>query len=30
MVERRRIQSKLHLPGPIDQGWQYRTPGGAQ
>lgn len=23
-VERRRIQLKLHLPGLIDQGWQYR------
>lgn len=30
VVERRRIQSKMYLPGPVDQGWQYRIPGGAQ
>lgn len=23
-VERRRIQLKLFLPGPVDQAWQYR------
>lgn len=29
-VERRRVQSGLHLPGLIDQCWQYRILGGAQ
>lgn len=29
-VERRRVQSKMHLTGLIDQCWQYRVTGGAQ